>query len=304
VSYPLLGGVLDLPRFVGLAVGWGSSRRARVLRDHERYARAMDASDDGFWDWVVANDTIYTSPRLLEIYGFPPGTSFAGRNDLIARLPFHSEDRPLLTRAFAQHLAGKTARTEVEARFIRGAETRWVQLAGKAACDPFGAVVRWTGTVRDITERKRAEEALRESEERYEIAMAASESGYWDWHIPTNRYFASPRTYELGGYPAGTTWVDRDEYRARINMLPEDFARWEGAREELFAGTGERPAMEVRYIIHGEIRWFNLQAMCSRDDTGKVIRWAGSATDINKRKVAEEELKMVRRYPFLSSVGL
>jgi PAS domain S-box-containing protein len=151
-----------------------------VVRYYERYARAMDASDDGFWDWVVANDTIYTSPRLLEIYGFPPGTSFAGRDDLIARLPFQSEDRPLLTRAFAEHLAGKTARPDVEARFIRGGETRWVQLAGIAACDPFGAVVRWTGTVRDITERKRAEEALHESEERYEIAMAASESGYFE----------------------------------------------------------------------------------------------------------------------------
>ena len=56
VSYPLLGGFLDLPRFItlsiaGLAVGWGSSRRARALRDQERYVRAMDASDDGLWDW-------------------------------------------------------------------------------------------------------------------------------------------------------------------------------------------------------------------------------------------------------------
>ena len=48
-----------------------------VLRDQERYVRAMEASDDGFWDWIVADDTIYTSPRLLEIYGFAPGTSFA-----------------------------------------------------------------------------------------------------------------------------------------------------------------------------------------------------------------------------------
>ena len=78
-------------------------------------------------------------------------------------------------------------------------------------------------------------------------------------------------------------------------MHPEDFARWEAAREALFAGTGERLAMEVRYIVRGEIRWHSLQAICRRDDTGKVMRWTGSTTDITERKLAEEGLKTMER---------
>ena len=312
VGYPLRGGFVALPHFitfsgVGLVVGWGSARRVRALRDQERYARAMHAGDDGFWDCIVASDTIHASSRLLEIFGFAPGSRFAGREDLMAQIPFEPEDRVRLLQALADHFAGKAARFGAEARFIRDGETRWVQLRGMAARDPSGAVARWTGTVRDVTERKRAEEALRESEQRYELAMAASESGYWDWHIPSDTYFASPRAFELAGFPRGTTWVDRKDYKARINMHPEDFIRWEAAREALFAGTGERLAMEVRYVVNGEGRWHNLQAICRRDDSGKVVRWTGSATDITSRKRAEKEVRtmerMLRRARRLESIG-
>jgi PAS domain S-box-containing protein len=274
----------------GLALDEWSSRSGSLSCDQERFARAMSISDDGFWDWIVADDAIYTSARLLEIYGFAPGTSFAGRDDLIARIPFHTGDRQLVTRTFAEHFAGRTARCDVEARFVRHGETRWVQLGGMVGRDPSGAVVRWTGTVRDITARKRTEEALRESEARYERAMAASESGYWDWHVPTNRFISSRRALEMGGYdPDGFT--DRDEFRAANNMHPEDFTRWEAAREALFAGTGERLAMEVRYVVGGEIRWHSLQAICTRDDQGKVVRWTGSTTDVTHRRRAEDALR-------------
>jgi PAS domain S-box-containing protein len=285
-------------------VGWWKSRRARLLRDQERYARAVDASDDGFWDWIVADDTLYTSQRLLEIYGIAPGTRFAGRDDLLERLPFHPDDRPLVTRMFAEHLAGEATSRCVEARIIRGdGETRWVQLTGKTARDRSGAITHWTGAVRDVTERKVAEEALRESQERYELAMAASESGYWDWYVATNRYVASRRAYEMGGYDPDT-WKNRDDFKGRINMHPDDFARWEAAREELFGGTGERLAMEVRYIVRGETRWHSLQAICKRDEAGKVIRWTGSTTDVTERKRAEEaQRESEQRYARVVSVS-
>jgi len=301
VAYPLIGGFLDAPRFttfsaIGLVVGCGSTRLGRLLRLQDRYARAMDASDDGFWDWMCDDDSVHATPRLLEICGLPAGTRFAGRADLIARMPLHPDDRAQLLRTLDERLAGKQVRHVAEARFVFHDDTRWVQLCSISSHDASGTTTRWTGTMRDITERKRGEDALRQSEQRYELAMAASESGYWDWHLPTNTYFASPRAFELAGFPKGTTWASRDDYRANINMHPDDFVKWEAAREALFAGTGDRLSMEVRYVLKsGKVVWHDLQAICRRDEAGKVVRWTGSATDTTARKLAEEEVKTMER---------
>jgi PAS domain S-box-containing protein len=299
VRYPLLGGVLDVPRFItffvaALAVGWWSHRsrlvEAALLESRKRYELVMNASDVGFWDWIPAGDKLYLSPRLLEIFGFAPDATFAGRAELFERLAMPPEDRAALNQAIGEHFAGKTAHMEEEFRILVDGEIRYVHAKGLATRNSKGEVVRWNGAASDVTERKRAEGALRESEERYELAMAASESGYWDWDIPTDRYFFSSRAYELGGYERGA-WVSREDFRHRVKMHPEDFAKWEAAREELFAGMGERLAMECRYLVNGETRWHSLQAICKRNDIGRVVRWTGSATDITERKRAEERLK-------------
>ena len=136
-------------RWTGSAIDVTPRKLAEeALREsEERYERAMDSSDVGYWDWIPAVDKVYASPRLLEIYGFAPGTTFNGRDDLVRSIPFHPEDRPSLMRAYADHIAGKTARFNVEVRFIRDGETRWVSLTGMAARDASGAMVRWSGTV-------------------------------------------------------------------------------------------------------------------------------------------------------------
>src|SRR5262245_24033282 len=263
----------------------------------ERYALAMEASDEGHFDWVPKTDEVFVSERFKELLGLPPGSpSVRLRSEMLAGVAFHPGESERVSKITREVLAGAALHHEFEYRLSRGSGAlHWNRVLFKIIRDKQGVAVRVVGTIMDVTERKLAAEALGVSEERYALAMEASESGYWDWDIPTGRYFVSPRAYELAGFPPGTKWVGRDDYRKHINMHPEDLARWEAAREALFAGTGERLSMEVRYMIKGEPRWHVLHAICKRDDAGKVIRWTGSDTDITERKVAEQGLEAMER---------
>jgi PAS domain S-box-containing protein len=285
-------------RRIGVVADVTARKLAEVaLRESEdRFARAVAGSADGVWDIDLVGRSVYFSPRTRELCGLPPGPELVPLDGWFESLPIHPEDLPRRFAAVQAHLSGQAPAYDGEFRFLQpDGVYRWRHLHGVCVRDADGKPLRMAGSMSDVDARRRAEDALRESEQRYELAMAASESGYWDWHVPTNRYFVSPRAFELGGYARGTTWVSRDEYSSNINMHPEDLARWEAAREALFAGTGERISMQVRYIVRGETRWHLLHALCKRDDTGKVVRWTGSTTDITDRKRAEEGLETMER---------
>src|SRR6202163_173095 len=130
----------------------------------QRYALAMEASGEGHWDWNVGTDEFYADPRMLELYGFPPGTTFAGRLDFLARLPLHPQDRPKWEAAAAAHFAGTAARIDMEIRILLRGETRWIHLTGLVSRDAADKPSRWTGSVADVTDRRAAEDALRLSE--------------------------------------------------------------------------------------------------------------------------------------------
>ncbi|WP_162487160.1 MULTISPECIES: PAS domain-containing protein [unclassified Variovorax] len=284
-------------RMAGSISDVDARRRAEdALREsEERYEFAMNASDVGFWDWIRAGDKFYTSSRLRELYGFSPDTTFTGRDDFVARIPFHPEDRPRLLAGLAEHFAGDAQRYTAEARFLRDGEVRWVQISGFTARDAFGSVVRWTGMVRDVTERERAEAELRQSEERYALAMEAAGDGHTDWDLRTGEHYISPRLLQICGFEPGTTFRDRSEWVRRFPFHPEDRPRWERAVAAHFAGREANFEMELRIVVDAKVRWTAFHFLSTRDAEGEPIRWTGSIGDITERKLAEEGLAALER---------
>ena len=155
---------IAIERVQAMPADVGDEMLDALRRSEDRYARAMDASGDGHTEWIVASDEFFASPRFLEMCGLPPDATFAGRTDFSSRFPLHPGDRDRVLQAIDAHFAGQTLRLGMEMRILRHGETRWLRLTGVCLRDAAGTPVRWNAAVTDITDRKRAEEELRESE--------------------------------------------------------------------------------------------------------------------------------------------
>jgi PAS domain S-box-containing protein len=148
-------------------------------------------------------------------------------------------------------------------------------------------------TFRDVTERRRAEEALRASEERFRQLAENAREVFWLLDVPGGRISYVNRAYEeMWGrtcqslYEAPEDWYDA--------LHPEDRQRVIAAYE---AAQAETPYDEEYRIVHsdGSLRWVRDRAVPVRDGDGRVVRVAGIAEDVTARKQAEEALRSINR---------
>src|SRR5207249_11082969 len=99
---------------------------AALSLSEERYARAMEAAEEGHWEWNIANDEMFLPARMKEMLGFDPDAQFASRADFFARQPIHPDDRQRVTDAREASLSGASPRYEIEYRvYPRPGELRW-----------------------------------------------------------------------------------------------------------------------------------------------------------------------------------
>lgn len=143
--------------------------------------------------------------------------------------------------------------------------------------------------MRDVSDRKKMEESLRTSEERFSLAVSGSNDGIWDWDIKSGAVYYCPRFKALLGYQHEE--IDHTFASFEKRLHPDDSAR---VMEAVRLHLEENHPYDVEYRLlakSGEYMWFRARGQTVRDSSGKPLRMAGSISDITGQKRVLEALR-------------
>ena len=268
----------------------------RALRESEELFREIaEAVRDIFFVVDHKNySVLYVNPAYETIWGRTCESLFQEPSSWIDAI--FSEDREQVNAAFEEQQ--RTGKFNEEFRITRpDGSIRWIHDRVFPIRYPKGEVYRLVGIAEDITERKRAEEELRESTERFSLAVRATQDGIWDWNIITNEEYFAPRWCEILGYSDDDPELPHTFAAWSSRIHPDDHERVMNAlKAHLEKGEVYNVEYRHRYIT-GEYRWQNSRGQAVFDKNGKPVRMVGCIRDITEHKHAEtlrEKEKFIR----------
>ncbi|NBJ12250.1 bifunctional diguanylate cyclase/phosphodiesterase [Microvirga arsenatis] len=278
-ALPIKGQAGQVDRWIGTCTdvhAWKEAER-RVAESEERLRLAVETTGLGIWDADLVTGRRQWSAEARTILGIGPEVPTT-RDTFLERI--HPEDRARMDGKFFAHDPASHLAYDDECRILRAdtGEERWVAVTGQTLFDGDGRAVRKIGTIQDVTERRRAQDALRASEERLQLALQAARMVAWEQDLVTNHISRSGNALELLGVASGPL----EEFLERVPV--EDRAHRERFLERIRAEGAD--TMEFRYTLpEGKTLW--LASRAQRTDGDRVV---GVTFDISDRKAAEEEI--------------
>jgi PAS domain S-box-containing protein len=254
-------------------------------KEHERRLQlALESARLGTWDLDLLTDISVRSLRHDQIFGYPSGAPKWGFAIFMNHVV--PEDRDMARRAFATVPTSDEFELECRIRWPDDS-IHWISARGRAYRNSKGEPVRLMGTVVDISERKRGEEALRRSEQEFRSLAESMPQIVWStrpdgWNTYFNQQWV---TY---------TGLSQEESRGEgwiTPFHPDDRQRaWDAWQR----ATRYRDAYALECRLRradGVYRWWLVRGVPLLGDNDEIIKWFGTCTDIEHIKVAERRLK-------------
>ena len=261
----------------------------RALRESEaRLKRAQQQAKLGYWRWSFAEERLtYWSEETARLYGHADGQPEIGYNDMVRAV--HPEDRDRVLEAYRAADA-RRRNFEIEYRLLTAdGEIRHIHEVGEVEYDAAGGPVAHVGTVQDVTELKKAEEALRKSEASLANAQRIAHLGNWGRDLITNELWWSDETYRIFGLEPQAFGATYEAFLETVH--PDDRRMVREAVEKALALRQNYSVVHRIVLPDGEVRFVHEQGEVTCDDVGNPIRIDGTVHDITDSKRAEEALR-------------
>jgi PAS domain S-box-containing protein len=255
-----------------------------VLDSDERYRRMVELSPDGIFI-TRESRIVFVNPAAVRIFGASSASEVLGRSPYDF---FHIDQHLHLRDRVSRLLDGGTVPVAEERAIGLDGTVTDVEVACTLFEDSNGRAIQ--SVMRDITERKRTEAALRESEERLSLAFAGAQEGVWDWNLETGHVVYSTRWKRMLGY-------DDHEIEPHVSawerlLHPDDHER---ARElHAAVARGERTYEAEFRLRHKAGHYVDVLSRglpVRREPGGPVVRIVGTHFDLTERKRAEAALR-------------
>jgi PAS domain S-box-containing protein len=263
-----------------------------ALREsEERYRRIIETANEGVWFIDADNITTFVNQNMADMLGY---TEAEMRGKSLFEFMDQQWQKPA-----AHHVerCRQGLAEQHDFKFQRQDGTAlWVIINTCPLFEKSGQYTGAFGMVTDITERKQMEEALRRSEERFELAMRGANDGVWDWNIETHEIYLSPRWKQILGF-AEYEFNSHKAEDALNRLHPDDRPRTMAAINTYL--DKKTPAYEHHFRLQhkdGHYVWILARGTAVWNEQGKAVRFVGTHRDLTAQKQTEEELRQQQEF--------
>jgi PAS domain S-box-containing protein len=298
-SAQYLGGVYLLVAAVGSVRQtrrWGLPLEAALLDAETRHGQTAERLDQaarsgglGLWDLDLTTDAAWRTPQHDRLFGYDELQHAWGAEICLRHVV--PEDRPIFQRAFEEALV--TGRLHYQIRINPvNQPPRWIEANGEVFRDTEGKPVRMMGTVANITDRKAAEESLRESERWLRMSQEIARIGHYVFDIQADHWRSSEALNAIFGIDDASPRKSTDWLRI---IHPEDRDSMAEYLAELLAHWN-RFDREYRVVDQksGEVRWVHGLGDVERGPLGEPTRLVGTIQDVTDRREVEAERSAIQ----------